>query len=106
MSHFNKLTPAEAEALALLTEEGGEVIQAVAKILRHGIDSEHPDSGELNKDSLNKEIGDVLAAIDICFVQWVADREVAEHHKQRKLSRVGRYLHHAVTEREYGQERS
>ena len=35
-SHFNKLTPAQAERLAILIEECGEVIQAATKILRHG----------------------------------------------------------------------
>lgn len=34
--HFNNLTPGEAERLAMLAEECGEVIQAVGKILRHG----------------------------------------------------------------------
>ena len=43
MEHFNKLTPAEAERLAMLAEECGEVVQIVGKILRHGYDSQHPD---------------------------------------------------------------
>ena len=41
--HFNGLTPAEAERLAMLAEEAAEVIQAVGKILRHGYASYHPD---------------------------------------------------------------
>lgn len=41
--HFNGLTPAEAERLAMLSEECGEVIQIIGKILRHGYDSYHPD---------------------------------------------------------------
>jgi hypothetical protein len=40
--HFNGLTPAEAERLALLAEECGEVIQAIGKVLRHGYESRHP----------------------------------------------------------------
>lgn len=101
-NHFNKLTPAEAEALALLAEECAEVVQAVTKILRHGLDSEHPHSGDGNRETLNKEIGDVQAAVEICLTQWVADRADIDRFKHVKLSKVGRYLHHAVTEREYG----
>ena len=41
--HFNRLTPAEAERLAMLAEEAAEVIQVVGKILRHGYASYHPD---------------------------------------------------------------
>ena len=41
--HFNKLTPAEDERLAMLAEECAEVIQIVSKIQRHGYDSWHPD---------------------------------------------------------------
>ena len=33
---FNGLTPAEAERLALLMEECGEVVQIIGKVLRHG----------------------------------------------------------------------
>jgi hypothetical protein len=36
---FNQLTDAEAERLALLAEECGEVVQVIGKILRHGYES-------------------------------------------------------------------
>lgn len=57
--HFNKLTPAEAERLAMLAEECGEVIQIVGKILRHGYDNRHPDGGPTNRDLLDVELLDV-----------------------------------------------
>lgn len=40
--HFNKLTPAEAERLAMLSEECGEVVKIIGKIFRHGYDSSNP----------------------------------------------------------------
>lgn len=43
MNHFNRLTPAQAERLAMLAEECAEVVQVVGKILRHGYDSYHPN---------------------------------------------------------------
>lgn len=62
MEHFNRLTPAEAERLALLAEECGEVIQAIGKVLRHGFESTHPDGGPTNRESLERECGDVYHA--------------------------------------------
>ena len=63
--HFNRLTPAEAERLAMLSEECGEVVQIVGKILRHGYESHHPDSPDLsNRDLLAKELADVHSVTD------------------------------------------
>lgn len=63
MKHpFNQLTPAEAERLAMLAEECGEVIQIVGKILRHGYNSCHPnDLTTTNRRLLEKEVMDVFA---------------------------------------------
>ena len=65
--HFNDLTPAEAERLAYLAEECGEVAQAVAKILRHGYDSYNPDAPEMgnNRVQLWKELRDVVKAVNL-----------------------------------------
>ena len=64
MDHFNKLTPAEAERLAMLAEECGEVIQIVGKILRHGYDSYHPVNPRVsNLGLLVKELRDLNAVL-------------------------------------------
>lgn len=64
MTHFNQLTPAQAERLAMLAEECGEVIQIVGKILRHGYDSHHPVNPRVsNRDLLAKELRDVNAVL-------------------------------------------
>lgn len=44
MTHFNDLEPGEAERLAILAEEAGELIHAIGKILRYGYESHNPDS--------------------------------------------------------------
>ncbi len=56
--HFNGLHPAEAERLALLIEECGEVVQAASKVLRHGYKSYDPTvrGGPDNQEALAKEI--------------------------------------------------
>lgn len=64
MTHFNQLTPAQAERLAMLAEECGEVIQVVGKILRHGYDSYHPVNPRVsNRSLLVKELRDVNAVL-------------------------------------------
>lgn len=62
MKHFNGLSPAEAERLAMLMEEAAEVVQVVGKILRHGYDSWHPDDRTMtNRMLLEKELADFMA---------------------------------------------
>ena len=62
--HHNGLTPAEAERLAMLAEEAGEIVQVVGKILRHGYESFHPLQPEVsNRTLLSSEIADMLGVI-------------------------------------------
>lgn len=93
-THFNKLSPAEDERLALLLEEMGEAIQIIGKVQRHGYESVNPDSESrlTNRDLLAKELGDVIAAMDL-IAQDVGDEEM-ERARQEKLGKVGRWLHH------------
>jgi len=95
--HFNNLTPAEAERLALLAEECGECVQAIGKIMRHGYESQHPEgiySGATNRQRLVAEMGDVQAAI--LMLCEGGDVRHADIHTAcvDKLTRVRRYLHH------------
>lgn len=63
--HFNKLTPAQAERLAMLIEEAGEVIQAAGKILRHGYSNYHPDTPHItNRETLLREVTDFIAVFE------------------------------------------
>lgn len=94
-AHFNRLSPATAEMLALIAEEAGEIVQAVAKALRHGLDSVHPETDLDNTTALENEIGDLLAAVQIATSANVLTVHQIELAKRRKLERVGRYLHHA-----------
>ena len=95
MEHFNKLTPAEAERLALLLEELGEAQQVIGKILRHGYDSYHPQGNDTNRELLENEIGDVMAAVQMMTDAGDMDRVMIESEKTDKLERVGEWLHHA-----------
>ena len=93
MTHFNKITPAEAERLAMLAEECGEVIQIVGKILRHGYDSYHPVNPRVsNRDLLAKELRDVNAVL-----MAMGRKELREYSVQDVIGvweRKLQYTHH------------
>ena len=94
MNHFNNLTPAEAERLAMLAEECAEVIAIVGKILRHGFDSYHPDQPAVtNRDLLASELADVDGVVRAMKRYEIRDyscRDIDGDHWLKKL----RYAHH------------
>lgn len=92
--HFNRLTPAEAERLALLLEEMGEVQQVIGKILRHGYESTHPDGGPTNRRLLETEIGHVEYAIFRMHEAGDMDPLAVLDAVEEKAEKIGRYLHH------------
>ena len=53
------------EIFCITQEECAEVTQAISKIFRFGFDSEHPVTKKSNHQSLEEEVGDLLAMIDI-----------------------------------------
>lgn len=89
--HYNGLTPAEAERLAWLAEECGEVIQAVTKILRHGYNSYDPTkpNHKGNRADLVREIGDLQKVIH--FMEVKRDIEMPIPFD---LNVSAKYLHH------------
>ena len=93
---FNKLTDAETERLDLLTEELGEVLQAIGKIKRHGYSSYNPrlpDTGS-NRDQLEKELGDVLYIIYLMANNGdITDDSINIRARDKSLC-IGKYLHH------------
>lgn len=96
LSPFNRLSPAEVERLAILMEEGSEVIQIACKILRHGYGSKHPADldGPDNRGMLTKELGDLRAAMTLLTEDGdVVPSEIREA-AHVKLERITTYLHH------------
>lgn len=94
MEHFNQLSPAEAERLALLAEECGEVMQAIGKVLRHGYASRHPDGGPTNREALERECGDVYHSIWRLIGSGDIDGNGMSLRADEKARSVERYLHH------------
>jgi len=93
---FNKLSDAQLERLYILSEELGEAQQAIGKILRHGYDSQHPETGFTNKESLENELGDVKAAI--CLLtqkdEVSSSKIVTKMFLKLEKFRLGTYVHH------------
>lgn len=90
----NKLTDAEAERLAILIEECGEVVQIACKILRHGFASYHPSGGPANREELEKELGDLACAAELLVrARDVRKRRIAEHAGE-KIDSLRKYTHH------------
>jgi NTP pyrophosphatase (non-canonical NTP hydrolase) len=94
--HFNGLTEAEAERLALLAEECAEVIQAVTKIQRHGYESRNPDlpMSPSNRANLAKELGHVMHALGRMVDEDDLTSEAVNLSKHEKFHKIAKYLHH------------
>lgn len=94
MEYFNRLSSAEAERLALLLEECGEVQQVIGKILRHGYESTHPNGGPTNRELLELEIADIHVAGTLLIEAGDIQQGAVEYAAEGKSRKVRQYLHH------------
>lgn len=78
------------EILDILQEECAEVIQNVSKCRRFGLDNEYLKGSGTQREQLAKEIGDVLAMIDLLKERGVVDQTELDLAKRNKFVK----LHH------------
>jgi NTP pyrophosphatase (non-canonical NTP hydrolase) len=75
------------EVMDILQEECAEVIQAVSKIRRFGIDNHKPGKPKTNREHLEEELGDLYAMIDILqeldIVSWTNIERAAEAKREK-----------------------
>lgn len=74
------------EIYAITQEECAEVVQAISKVNRFGLDAIH--NGRSNRDHLEEEVGDLMCMIDLLVEVGVLDLvSVAEagRRKRQKL---------------------
>lgn len=109
---FNAISYKEQELLVLLAEEAAETVVAVAKALRHGLGSRHPDhfreDGRLteehqpdnewppkdNRYDIAKEAGQFVGVLNRLIELDVIDNIVVVKAKDRKMRDAAKYLHH------------
>ena len=78
------------EALIILKEECAEVIQAVSKCYRFGLDNSHK-SGLTQRANLELEVGDMLALVDILVDQGVIDLNNLQTAKLNKVEKLKKW---------------
>ena len=82
------------EVMDILQEECAEVIQAVSKISRFGLDNFKPGKPKTNREHLEEELGDLMAMIDILqemdIVSYanIEAASAAKHEKLKKWSNI------------------
>lgn len=79
------------EVMSILQEECAEVIQAVSKINRFGIDNYKPGKPKTNREHLEEELGDMLAMIEILQDMGVVDINNLELAKKAKFEKLKKW---------------
>lgn len=76
------------EILDITQEECAEVVVAVSKISRFGIDNLKPGKPKTNREHLEEEVGDLLAMVDLMIEHNIIDNDsinIARAAKKDKL---------------------
>ncbi|MDR1939064.1 MAG: hypothetical protein LBQ73_11295 [Tannerellaceae bacterium] len=80
--------------LITLAEECGEVIQAVSKALRFGLDDHAPDSLESNAERIVKELSD-LKGVEIMLIDEGVIRSGNTKDVFAKIDKVEKWMMHS-----------
>ena len=81
----------EKEVMDILQEECAEVIQAVSKISRFGLDNFKPGKPKTNREHLEEELGDLLAMVDILIELGVVNEEALQRAEVAKIEKLKRW---------------
>lgn len=76
------------EALLILSEECAEVVQAISKCQRFGIDNYKPGKPNSNREHLETEIGDLMAMILILEELGVINPVRVHKHSLQKRNKL------------------
>ena len=79
------------EVMDILQEECAEVIQAVSKISRFGIDNFKPGKPKTNREHLEEELGDMLAMICILEKMGIIDQDALEIATKAKIQKLKKW---------------
>ena len=79
------------EVMDILQEECAEVIQAVSKISRFGIDNFKPGKATTNREHLEEELGDMIAMICILEKMGVINQDALEIATKAKIEKLKKW---------------
>ena len=79
------------EVMDILQEECAEVIQAVSKISRFGLDNYKPGKPKTNREHLEEELGDMLAMICILEKMGVIGQDQLEIATRAKIEKLKKW---------------
>ena len=81
----------EREVMNILSEECAEVIQAISKCHRFGMDNVKPGKPKTNREHLEEELGDLLAMVDILLEMDVVDGQALQLAKIAKIEKLKKW---------------
>jgi NTP pyrophosphatase (non-canonical NTP hydrolase) len=87
----DKMNEREREVMNILSEECAEVIQAISKCHRFGLDNYKPGKPKTNREHLEEELGDMLAMIDILKEMGVVSGACLETAKYAKIEKLKKW---------------
>ena len=78
----------DREILLIAQEECAEVIQAISKIFRFGLDAKHPNENKNNLQRLEEEIGDLACMIGLLIDKKIVGETNLEKAAEAKLKKL------------------
>jgi NTP pyrophosphatase (non-canonical NTP hydrolase) len=79
------------EALTILSEECGEVVQMAAKCQRFGIDGINPVDNSTNRSRLTQEVGDLVCMVEILTELGILDQQEIQDYATMKRHKLERW---------------
>ena len=76
------------EVLLIAQEECAEVIQAISKCFRFGLDNIKPSKPKTNREHLEEEIGDLMAMIYMCYDLKIIDPIKVREAQENKIEKL------------------
>lgn len=84
-----EITQQQTDIMDISQEECAEVIQAISKIRRFGLYSEH--NGVTNKEHLEEEVGDLMCMLNLLDEFGLVDWTIVSLHAQNKRKKLQRW---------------
>jgi len=78
----------ETEILSIAQEECAEVIQAISKCFRFGLDNIKPGKPKTNREHLEEELGDLMAMLNIMCDKGLVSSDKIEEAARAKVQKL------------------